>query len=171
MRRNMILAPFLLSFIFVSCMQQPDVAVVKKTIEEFNAVSTEAMKTGDTEKSIQYYTEDAVSMPPNYPFIKGRAAIKNWMTEMSQSGVTINSAKFTSVEVDASGKIAYEVGEYDMSMTIPGMGEISDQGKYVSIWKQQADGSWKVHAEIWNTSSPMPSMEPPMKEEKASKKK
>ncbi|MFH1738875.1 MAG: hypothetical protein ABIH23_07685, partial [bacterium] len=54
-----------------------------------------------------------------------------------------------------------EIGSYEMSMDIPGMGNVDDTGNYVSIWKQQEDKSWKLHAEIWNTRTPMPVPEPP----------
>jgi ketosteroid isomerase-like protein len=33
---------------------------------------------------------------------------------------------------------------------------VTDRGKYVTIWKKQADGSWKVIADIFNSDLPMP---------------
>jgi hypothetical protein len=39
------------------------------------------------------------------------------------------------------------------------MGEMKDQGKYVALWREQADGTWKLSAETWNTDMPMPAME------------
>ncbi|MGH2567811.1 MAG: YybH family protein, partial [Bacteroidota bacterium] len=113
--------------------------------------------------AMAYYADDAIQMPPNAPPNKGKEAIRAWISQMMQSGMKITAAKFTSTEVDAGGKVAYEVGDYDMTMTIPEMGEMKDNGKYVAVWKQQQDGSWKVHAEIWNTNVPMqmPAVEKP----------
>src|SRR6266550_3141383 len=31
-----------------------------------------------------------------------------------------------------------------------------DRGKYVAVWKKQADGNWKVALDIWNTDLPLP---------------
>ncbi len=35
-------------------------------------------------------------------------------------------------------------------------GPISDVGKFVEIFKRQADGSWKIHVTIWNSDKPPP---------------
>ena len=29
---------------------------------------------------------------------------------------------------------------------------VTDNGKYLDIWQKQADGSWKVKADIWNSN-------------------
>lgn len=164
------IAPFLfLAFFLVSCMpQQPDVDAIRKTIEEFDAASKDAMmgEGKDMDKVMSYYAEDAVSMPPNMAPLKGREAIRSWMNQMMQSGMKMTSVKFSTSDLDAGGKVAYQVGSYEMAMEVPGMGEIMDDGKYLSVWKQQQDGSWKVHAEIWNTNKPMPPMEKPKEEKK-----
>src|SRR5437764_11143066 len=36
-----------------------------------------------------------------------------------------------------------------------------DRGKYVAVWKKQADGNWKVAVDTWNTDLPFPA--PPIK--------
>ena len=137
----------------------PDVNAVRKTIDEFNAATTDAMLNGTIEKAAAFYAEDALSMPPNESPIKGKEAITDWMTAMSKSGVKITAVKFTTDNVEAGGKVAYETGSYEMSMEIPGMGKVDDTGNYVSIWKQQQDGSWKVQAESWNSRKPLPGPE------------
>ncbi len=155
----------LVSVLLASCQPQTDVAAVRKTIEEASAASAQAMMTGDVEKSVANYADDAISMPPNNEPLKGKEAIKAWTVEMSKMA-KMTAVNFGTVEVDASGNIAYEVGTYDMTMEMPGMGEMRDKGKYMSIWKKQSDGSWKVHADIWNTNTPMPMPEPPKKGKK-----
>ncbi len=42
-----------------------------------------------------------------------------------------------------------------MSFNDPSGKMISDKGKYVTVWKKQADGSWKVMLDIFNTDLPM----------------
>ena len=54
-----------------------------------------------------------------------------------------------------------------MTITMAPMGQMKDAGKYIALWRQQADGTWKVHAETWNTDTPAPPM---AKEEKGKKK-
>ena len=151
---------FLIVLLLASCAPPAaDVNAVRKTIDEFNAATIDGMLNGTIEKQAAFYAEDALSMPPNESPIKGKKAITEWMTAMSKSGVKITAAKFTTENVEAGGKIAYETGSYEMSMEIPGLGKVDDTGNYVSIWKQQEDGSWKVQAETWNSRKPLPGPE------------
>jgi len=41
---------------------------------------------------------------------------------------------------------------------------ISDNGKYVEIWKRE-NGSWKMDVDIWNSSVPLPTAEVEAEEE------
>ena len=139
-----------------------DMTALRKAIDDYNAASTAAMVAGTVDDAvIAYYADDALQMAPNSPVVKGRDSIRALYTAMMQSGMKINSASFTVTDVQAAGNVAYEIGTYDMTMTIPGVGEIDDNGKYITVWKQQADKLWKVAAEIWNTDMPLPVPEPP----------
>ena len=154
------LSVIILSLLVASCAPKPvDMAALRKTIDDYNAASVEAMKTnGNMDKVMSYYADDAVQLPPNAPMNKGKEAIKKFMNDMMASGMKVTEASFTPTNVEASGNVAYEVGTYDFSASMPGMGDMKDSGKYIATWKQQADGSWKVAAETWNTNAPMPDM-------------
>ncbi len=169
MRTILILA--VASLLLAACgSQQPDMAALKKTIEEYNAASIDAMKSGNSDKILAYYTEDAMQMAPNMAMVKGKAAIKDFQAQMSKM-MKINDAKFTSVDIDAGGKVAYEVGTYEMTITMGNAPSMNDKGKYIAIWKHQEDGSWKVSAETWNSDMPVPSMEKPKETKKSVAKK
>ncbi len=167
---NTFLTVLILSILFVSCAPKPvDMAALRKTIDEHNAASITAMKSNsDMDKLMSYYTDDAVQLPPNAPMNKGKEAIKAFMNQMMASGMKMTEVSFAVTNVEASGNVAYEVGTYDMAATVPGMGDIKDNGKYITTWKQQADGLWKVTAETWNSNVPMPT--PEMKKDDAKKK-
>ena len=50
------------------------------------------------------------------------------------------------------GDTAIEVGKF----TLQGEGgQTVDEGKYLVVWKQ-ADGQWKLHRDIFNSSMPVP---------------
>lgn len=136
----------------VSCAPQTlDKAALTKVIDEYNSMVAENMLAGDVSTTMSYYTDDAVSMPSGDPMLKGKEAIKNYSDEMAKSGVKITAVKFTPTEIDGSASLAYEIGTYEMSMEI-GPAKVNDNGKYLTLWKKQADGSWKVYGEIWNSS-------------------
>ena len=154
---------FIVPFLLLSCAPKPDIEGLKKTVDDFNAATIEAMLTNDHEKNSMFYADDAIEMPPNEPAIKGKENIMAWAEKSSQSGVKVTAAKFTPMDVNAAGDIGYEIGDYDMTLQIPPIGEVRDTGKYIAIFKKQQDGSWKVYAETWNSNTPPPPPEPPKK--------
>ena len=151
----------------LGCGPRPvDMAALRKTVDAYNDASKEAMLSGNSDKVMTYYETDALEMAPNSPVFKGKDNILAFQQQMTKTGMKFNAVSFQTLELTADGKIAYEIGSYDMTITMPPMGEMKDVGKYIALWRQQSDGSWKVHAEMWNTNNPMPA--PP--EEKGKKK-
>jgi len=147
------------SLLVLSCAApQVDMTALKKTVDDYNAASKEAMMTGNSDKVMAYYQDDAMEMAPNMAIAKGKDAIKAMQDQMMKSGMKVTAVTFSTTDLQAGGTIAYELGTYDMTMTMPPMGEIKDHGKYVAIWHQQADGTWKVRAETWNSDMPMTAM-------------
>jgi ketosteroid isomerase-like protein len=58
------------------------------------------------------------------------------------------------VQVAKSGELGYTSGTYQMAFNDPSGKAISDTGKYVTVWKKQSDGSWKVLLDIFNSDLP-----------------
>ncbi|HUI64799.1 MAG TPA: DUF4440 domain-containing protein [Bacteroidota bacterium] len=147
------------SLIITSCASpQVDMAALKKTVDTFNAASIESMTGGNSDKTLAYYEDDALEMAPNMTMAKGKDAIKAMQDQMMKSGMKMTSVSFSPIDLQAGGTIAYEIGTYDITATMASMGEMKDHGKYLTIWHQQPDGTWKVRAETWNSDMPMPSM-------------
>jgi ketosteroid isomerase-like protein len=164
--------PAIAAFCLVSCAPKPpDTAALRKTVDEYNAASKESMLSGKPDLILGYYEDDALEMAPNSPVIKGKAAIKEFQESMSKTGMKFLAVSFTTLELEADGKIAYEVGSYDMTINMPPMGDVNDKGKYVALWRQQPDGAWKVHAETWNTDTPMQPHEMPAEKKEDAKMK
>jgi ketosteroid isomerase-like protein len=110
----------------------------------------------DVEKSVAFCDEQGAVLAPNAPIAEGRPAIAK-----SFSGFfALPDLKLTwhadKVEVAQSGELGYTSGTYQMTFTAPGGKAVSDKGKYVTVWKKEADGSWKVVLDIFNTDMPEP---------------
>jgi ketosteroid isomerase-like protein len=57
-------------------------------------------------------------------------------------------------EVSTGGDLGYTVGRYT-SVRVGNLGqEVRSSGVYVSIWRRQEDGSWKVEMDLGNPTSP-----------------
>ena len=130
--------------------EKMDVEKVRKAIEESNLKFGEAARQGDAAALAALYTEDATLLPPNSEMIKGREGIEAVWSAVIQMGA--KDVVLTTVDVYGSGDLAYEVGNYVLTIQPEGQEPIEDKGNYVVVWKQIADGSWKMHVDIWNTS-------------------
>ena len=56
------------------------------------------------------------------------------------------------VDMDISDDIAYTVNTYVYAWHASGDDPNWYTTKNIHIWKRQADGSWKLHADLWNSS-------------------
>jgi uncharacterized protein (TIGR02246 family) len=99
------------------------------------------------------YAEDGIVMPPNQPAVQGRAAIRSWLEAfpaMSEFSLTI-------VEIDGRGDLAYVRGTYTLTLAASGKTPaMPDHGKYVEVRRKQADGSWLLAIDIFNSDVPLP---------------
>ena len=132
----------------------------KARIEKINKEMAQYMIAGNTEKNLMLYTNDAISLPSYEPMHDGIASIRKASEEMAKSGWKCNSFEPTTLKVLVNGNMITEIGTYKISMSMPGMDKpMNDQGKYLTIWEKQKDGSLKVKIETWNTDMyPMGSM-------------
>lgn len=131
-------------------------AALRAAIESVNARFANAMKAGDATALAGLYTDDALLMAPTTPQLQGRAAIANvfgeWFTQMK-----ITDFALTAGDVIPAGDYAVETGAYSMTMQLKGeAAPVTDKGKYIVVWKRGADGSWKLHRDVWNSDLPVP---------------
>jgi len=145
-----------LSLALLSCAkpEEWDVATVRKAIEEGSAKWTEAYNRGDAAGVAALYTEDATAMPPNSEMVKGRQGIQGLWNNLMTMGV--KDVKLTTTDVGGNGNTTYEIGNYSLTIQPEGQAAMTDSGKYVVVWKRQADGTWKLHVDIWNSNMPLP---------------
>jgi uncharacterized protein (TIGR02246 family) len=144
-------AVILLLLFAVSAIGQSN-AELKQKIEKMNMEMADAMKAGDYERNLALYTDDVVSLPSYDKMLNGKDAIKKQMDEMAKSEWKILDANFETVSVETQGDVITEIGKYKMEMKKEGLAEsMKDEGKYLTQWQKQADGSLKIKTEIWNS--------------------
>lgn len=170
MNRHIII-PSLVFFavaLLVSCAPQRtafDVQAVRQSIESTNAKLAAEYVSGDTAAILSHYTDDVTVCVPGFPMHQGKKSYGEFLGSMPQMGVKITGMTFATVSVSGSGDYAYEVGTYVSQIMVGGEKSETDRGKYVAVWKQHTDGTWKIQADIWNSDQPpmMPSPEPEKK--------
>ncbi len=143
----------LLSFTLVCTGSAADTKL-EQALRDLDAQWSKDAGAKDVDKAVSYYAESAVVMPPNASAAMTKASIRNaWKEMLTTPGAAI-SWKATKVEVAKSGDLAYVSGTYEETMTDASGKSAKDHGKYVEIFKKQADGTWKVIVDIWNSDLP-----------------
>jgi uncharacterized protein (TIGR02246 family) len=132
-----------------SKMTDGGVREAQAAIEAANAKFSEAFARGDAKALSAMYTSDAIVFPPDNDMVHGNQAIGEFWKATRDSGV--QTAVLTTVDVGRSGDIAYEVGKVSLTIQPAGKELTTAVAKYVVVWKRQADGSWKLHRDIWNS--------------------
>lgn len=158
---------FALMVFFVSSnISAQDVEKVKAKIEEMNKIYTKAMIDNDVDKMLSMYTDDVISMPSYQPTVKGIAKVRELSEVQAKSGWKTTHFVLSITDIIVQGNLAIEIGNYDMKMSGPDVPEWADNGKYITIWEEQSDGSMKIKVETWNTNTnPWQQMEDSKQEE------
>jgi uncharacterized protein (TIGR02246 family) len=111
-----------------------------------------AAQSKDVEKSLAFFADDAVMLAPKSPAVLGKQNIRKvWqrMLALPGRGLSFTPAR---VEVARSGDLAWEQGTYEFGTTDELGVTTIERGTYVTVWKKQLDGTWKVVGDIHDTN-------------------
>jgi ketosteroid isomerase-like protein len=136
--------------------QPADDTRASEAVKAADASFQQAIAAKDLNKIMSFYAEDAVLMPAAKPLLTGKAAITNEWKQLLAIPAFQNASKLAQLEVSASADFAYTRGSYETRL----MGEdgklVIEPGKWLSVWRKQPDGSWRVAIETYNTDIPPP---------------
>ena len=123
----------------------------KTAIEAQEQSFSKSMIAGDVAGVVKsYYAPDAVFLPPNEPAVSGSAAVERALKAFPPLSVM----KMQTEEIVGAGDLAYVRGKYQMTMNPPGAAPITDSGKYLEVFRKQADGSWKNARDAFSSNLP-----------------
>jgi uncharacterized protein (TIGR02246 family) len=127
-----------------------------EAIRAVDAAATEAGVAGDFNAFAALYTEDAALLAPNLPAIEGRAAIRDYWASVPP----MTAFEIEIDEIVGRGDLAYVRGRYTLELSPPGAPEpVRDEGKFIEIRRRQADGSWPLAVDIYNSDLAVPGAE------------
>jgi ketosteroid isomerase-like protein len=161
--RSVLLAALVLAVAGTACqppaqevagLSEEDAAAIESTVASF----VQSALANNFAQWPALHTEDAVCLPPNQPAVKGRAAIQSWGEAFSLTDLTI-----TLLEIDGRDGLAYGRSTYSYSGVVAVEGTavpVTDSGKGMVVLRKQADGSWLIAVNIWNSDLPLPEQAP-----------
>jgi len=100
------------------------------------------------------FTDDARVLAPDIPIAVGWEACRALFAELEALPGYSLEYHPSLAEVGGAADLGYTIGTYHM--TLPdGDGNIVEiDGKYLSLWKRQPDGSWKIAVDVFNANGP-----------------
>jgi len=111
----------------------------------------------DPAKFASYYADDALVLSPNAPLIAGKDKIQAGLTTLMADPNFALTFHSTRVEASTGGDFVYTIGAYSRTVSDPkDKRPVTDKGNYLTVWKKQADGNWKVATDMDNSELPAP---------------
>ena len=128
----------------IEVLKQVDLSWSKTAVEKQN------------DKFFGYFLDDVSVLAPNAPVVEGKeGAVALFGNLFGMSGFYLKWEP-TYAYVSSSNDLGYTYGTYEMKFDDPDGNQIVDNGKYMTVWKKDNDGSWKVAADMFNTNTQMP---------------
>src|SRR5881394_3891350 len=114
---------------------------------------------GHADSLADLYHVNGVMLPPNMPPVRGRDAIRGFMTMMNSMSSPPPVLTVRADSVWAQGASALELGRWNFAWAAgakrPPGAPAADSGKYMVRWVQE-DGRWLMVQDIWNSDVAMP---------------
>ena len=128
---------------------QADTAGAAQEVEQAEQAMLAAFQAKDAARLTSHYTSDAVVALPGEAALKGNEAIgRANARDLADPNFKLTFAN-EKTEVASSGDLAYTIGTFNVTYTNPETKQPQDgAGNYITVFKKQADGSWKAAADF-----------------------
>ncbi|MGD8329158.1 MAG: DUF4440 domain-containing protein [Acidobacteriota bacterium] len=119
--------------------------VLMQADRDFNAAVAE----GGSRAWAAWFAEDGATIQPGIGEVRGRARILELMAALDDPDVSLRWEP-DRADIAASGDLGWTTGHYVSESPGPDGTPQRSEGLYVTIWRRQADGSWKVVMDLGN---------------------
>jgi len=115
----------------------------KAAIDKGNAEWVEGWRNGDAAKVARIFAPNGVQLSGSGKIIRGpKEIMARQKAGMAGADPGVKVTVITT-KIWLDGTTAYEAGKYKYEYTVKGVPG-TDEGKYVTIWKRQNNGDWKL---------------------------
>jgi uncharacterized protein (TIGR02246 family) len=137
----------------------PDMAAIEQAIQAVRDQEIAGFNSGNIDQTLAVVTADGYLMPPNEPAKVGHDAARAWAQALFEQ-FTAN-VRYTGTNITVAGD--YVIERYTAELTITpkaGGAAMTEAIKGIHIYQRQADGSWKIVQDVWNSDAPPPAAPP-----------
>jgi ketosteroid isomerase-like protein len=104
----------------------------------------EAMVAKDVTKSVSFYDEDAMVFSNRAWAVRGTESIRKGLQQMLSLPDAAQNFTPTGLVIAHSGDLAWQYGTYEFAMTDKGGAMVREKGKFVTVWRKEAENNWKA---------------------------
>jgi ketosteroid isomerase-like protein len=125
----------------------------------------QACNTKHLDDLVDLYSTDALVLRPNFPPVRGTAAIREFFFSALDAG--LGEAEMDPIRVELFGDVAYESGRCKTLVPTSVGKRREERGKYLLVFVREPGGDWKTVADCWNSDlslgleTAVPSAPPP----------
>jgi len=106
----------------------------------------------DVKALVDCYEADGIVLAPNNPMVQGSSALGDlFQKDMIDAGV--KAIEFDTTDLFRGGSLVIEAGRILVHVELPDGGSIADPGKYLVVYRRQADGSLKLVFDSFSSDS------------------
>jgi ketosteroid isomerase-like protein len=132
-----------------------DPAAIERELKTIESGWEKDYQARDVDKAVAHYSDDAAVANPGMALasdeVARKMAISQFLSDPTMK-ITFASDK---AGVAQSGELAYTRGHYAIDTTDPKTKQPkTETGSYLTVWKKQADGSWKAVEDFVTPGAP-----------------
>jgi ketosteroid isomerase-like protein len=142
--------PFALLALLASCAEAPKARSVLDTekvsadvlLEADRQFALEVAERG-LEAWVDWFEEEGFQLAPG-EVVRGKTAIRAYMKDAFGTEGFLLEWEPEHASISASGDLGYTFGRYTAHRTGEDGSDVIREGRYITIWHKQPDGTWKV---------------------------
>jgi ketosteroid isomerase-like protein len=136
-----------------------DLDAERAALMEADRAMFEAYSTSDSplDALMAHFLDDANVLAPDAPLARGKEESRAVFAALyAMPGFSL---AWSPSRGDASGDLGYTIGTYRIEIQDPEGNPLAIDGKYMTVWKKQPDGTWKVGVDMFNANGPAAAVE------------
>ena len=106
-----------------------------------------------------HFLDDANVLAPDAPLARGKEESLAVFAALEALPAYSLTWKASMADVGGAADLGYTIGTYHMEFQDPVGNPVEIDGKFMTVWKKQSDGSWKIAVDMFNANGPMRDVE------------
>jgi uncharacterized protein (TIGR02246 family) len=143
------------TIMLLGCASNPTPAeedAFRKMVEETFETYSDANMNGDADTYMALWDENSIKMGPGKPAVFGKKAIDEGKRKSFSTNVIVSQI-INVEETKVSGSLGFARGTYTAIIKPKAGGTTANvDGKFLTIFRKQSDGSWKIFRDCYNSN-------------------